>query len=199
MSAWDSKSADFLSDAKNARPHYMSVRAGATKMLLLRVMKSVDDARLSGSGVRPGSKVYATKGPGYVEFIRDERDDRQVRKTFWALRRHAFIAVRAHGDRFLVALTDKGRCAALKASIIAAPKTSTGRCCLVSFDIPESRRSARNAARKLLRNLGFRQEHQSLWSSRGDVADPMSRLLAMTEFGGWVKVFDAQRRRTKNS
>ncbi len=97
------------------------------------------------------------------------------------------------GDKILVSLTDRGRIEVLKQKVIDTKKElSKGKCCLVSYDIPEHVRNIRWVIRNLLKEAEFEIVHLSLWRSKKDVVNDLRALVKEIDAEDWVKVYLAE-------
>lgn len=138
-------------------------------------------------------RIYAKTSISYRRFT-DHRvwtERKRVKTEFKNLVSAGYLQVRKSGPSAqMIVLTDKGlrysllHCVALRKS----PLPDTLRC-YVSFDIPERERHVRNDLRMILQRLGFKKEHQSLWSSRDDHTLFFIELIRRQHAQAWVKVF----------
>jgi DNA-binding transcriptional regulator PaaX len=62
--------------------------------------------------------------------------------------------------------------------------------CIISFDIPEVHRRLRGRVRCLLKRLGFKQVHRSVWSCKKDVCFYVKKLFSSKfMLDNWFKVY----------
>lgn len=66
-------------------------------------------------------------------------------------------------------------------------------CLMVIFDIPEEYRQKRRQLRSLLRELRFRQEQRSVWTSANDHREIVLRLINELQITQYTKVFLGQK------
>lgn len=69
-------------------------------------------------------------------------------------------------------------------------KTSQGCPIIVSFDIPERLRRKRNWLREVIRNLGFKMIHQSVWVGKGKIPLDFIRDLENLKILEFVEIFE---------
>ena len=78
------------------------------------------------------------------------------------------------------------------ARVIRSVPRSTTHCCLVAFDIPEKRRTARNALRRLLRSCGFIYLQRSVWQGPAGIQEHLERLLRRYGFDEWTIIMEVK-------
>ncbi|MEK7516045.1 MAG: hypothetical protein AAB562_00440 [Patescibacteria group bacterium] len=119
-----------------------------------------------------------------------EYDDwRKERRQFYYLRQRKLIEAKKVGDRLMVRLTEKGYRQALEAKLWGTRQKCADGVCLVTFDIPESQKVARDAFRRLLRECGFQQLHRSVWVSEYDVREPLLEFVRINKLTPWIHIF----------
>ena len=88
-------------------------------------------------------------------------------KSLKAIKRDRLIDFKEDGKFSKIVITDKGKEKLLRYNLddleIEKPKRWDGVWRIITFDIPESKKSARNALRSKLKELGFRQLHKSVF------------------------------------
>lgn len=88
-------------------------------------------------------------------------------KSLKAIKRDRLIDFKEDGKFSKIVITDRGKEKLLRYNLddleIEKPKRWDGVWRIVTFDIPESKKSARNALRSKLKELGFRQLHKSVF------------------------------------
>lgn len=98
-----------------------------------------------------------------VDLLGASYGDAVVRNRMYSLKRHGYLkAEQEHG----ITITPKGTAALenLKLRTIRIPKVWDKKWRLVIYDIPETRRTARDNIRQLLKSLGFKQLQISCWA-----------------------------------
>jgi DNA-binding transcriptional regulator PaaX len=92
---------------------------------------------------------------------------RSVYSTLKRLEREKIIEIHERGDRAIMTITEKGKKRLLKYNIddieIKIPKKWDGKWRIVSFDIPEKQKKAREALRHKLKELDFLPLQKSLF------------------------------------
>lgn len=118
-----------------------------------------------------------------------------LRQTLYSLRRQGILEQKKQGNRVVLRLTDKAwsafRIARLRQIIKACPSGL----CYVVYDIPETRRHARDAFRYFLKKCGFHLLQRSIWSSPRDVGALVCDIIRELEIGDWVTVIEGHERK----
>lgn len=128
----------------------------------------------------------------YLAELDREFRDRATAKLYWQLKKQGFLKTRHAGDRMRYALTDKGFDVVVRERMKLAPKLRDDRILIVSFDIPEQERSARDALRLFLQRCGFKRWHDSLWITDRDVHRPFAAALGRMGVGRWITLYEAR-------
>lgn len=162
--------------------------------------KTVLLALLTGAAVLVAlSSPYGTrrllKGLGY-----ELEKWRERRKLFWTLaylRRKKYISYRHHPDGTTsIVLTEDGRKRALHYKLetltLTKPKRWDGKWRLVAFDVPEEKRTGRNALRNKLRELGLVQLQKSLWAWPYKCKDEVDFVAETFDIGPYVHYIVAE-------
>jgi len=68
-------------------------------------------------------------------------------------------------------------------------RRSDGKWQMVVFDIPETRRKARNQIRSYLKRLGYKQFQQSIWISPFDVLRETQNIISHCNAEDYIKIF----------
>jgi len=93
--------------------------------------------------------------------------EKEFRKLMYYMDRQDWINTSGRGEKLKLKVTNKGlvRLEKLSFKHLSLPKGQKwdGKWRIVTFDIPESKRRARDALRRLLKELGFSQLHKSVW------------------------------------
>lgn len=96
-------------------------------------------------------------------------------------------------ERLLLKLTDQGLDKAIWVKLKEEDNKSwSGTWTLVSFDIPEKRRAARDLLRSRLKDWGFVPWQKSLWASKKDCRIPLRRFVKQLGIHSWVKVLESR-------
>ena len=137
----------------------MNKRGELEKRILLASMTGLAIATvllLPGSTVmfKPLVKRFRTKKQNFV-------------KSLKILKRDRLVGFKEKGDLVSITITDRGRKKLLEYNLdelkIKIPKKWDGIWRIVTFDIPEKKRPARDALRSQLKELGFYQLHKSVF------------------------------------
>lgn len=88
-------------------------------------------------------------------------------------------------------LTDSGYDRALWEKIKRSDEKWDGRWRIVSWDIPERRKEARNLLRYKLKYLGFVQFQKSVWGSKINCTKQLREFIKKVGIEDWVKVFES--------
>lgn len=90
-----------------------------------------------------------------------------------------------------VILTKRGISKALKASFNAGDKKKRkdGKWIMLTFDIPQQHKKARQLLRSIIRNLGYNMFQQSIWICPYDVSEITEKLLQEHNLEKYVKIF----------
>ena len=123
----------------------------------------------------------------YWEKVAHQRCLARLKKKKW-------IQQRKRGQELILELTSEGTIYALGQKIVAAKKKlAKGKICLISFDIPESARKARNTLRKIFKDGEFDCIHHSAWATDKDIGRDMKTLIRLLKIEDWVSVFFAEK------
>lgn len=114
-------------------------------------------------------------------YFRDQLSDseipnRRISRVVYDLKRHNYIEF-DEGDS--VRFTNKAKIKLIDKFVSINPADRKRR--LVSFDIPETKRTQRNAFRRSIKQMGFRQIQKSLWVCDRNIGDMVE--VASKEFG----------------
>lgn len=105
---------------------------------------------------------------------------RRISRMSHELKRLKYIDT---GDGDSIRFTDKAKIRIIDKFVAANPNDGKRR--LVSFDIPETKRTQRNAFRRSIKQMGFRQIQKSLWvcdHNIGDMVEVVSREFRVEEY-----------------
>lgn len=159
----------------------MSKGKSLTNLILLGLEKSVDGfVRLQD--FTENTHIYVQ---GYERVLKKPLLTQAIRR----LRKKGLIDF-IDNKKLLLKLTDKGlnKAMLIKLSEVKNDK-STNKCLLVSFDIPEEKRIARDILRLRLKEWGFTQFQKSLWVSKKNYLEPVKQYIKFLGIKTWVKVF----------
>lgn len=87
-------------------------------------------------------------------------------------------------------LTNEGRTQALWTKMKLGNEKWDGKWRLVIWDIPEKRRNARDLFRHQLKQLGFKQFQQSVWTSKKNCTLLLKEYIKKVGIEDWVKVLE---------
>lgn len=88
-------------------------------------------------------------------------------------------------------LTDRGMSKALWIKMRLEQEKWDGKWRLVSWDIPESRRKARDLLRHQLKQLGFIKFQNSIWASKKNCTKLLNEYIKKVGIEDWVKVLES--------
>lgn len=131
-------------------------------------------------GALAGLKTFTPKeiGPQLAPFLSPAPTDRQLSQSLWYAKKKGLFATQERADGLAVTLTYKGREHLLKLKRLGLkfkpPNKWDGRWRMVTFDIPESRRYARDNFRLALKRIGFRKLSGGLWIYPFEVGEQLS-------------------------
>lgn len=137
-------------------------------------------------------RIYAMTAIPYETYFEHRvwRERKRAKEQLRNLKRAGYLREVKVGKKLGIALTEKGaRYSIVHCLHLQGMPLPAGLRCYVSFDIPEHRRHVRVDLRMLLKRLGFRREHQSLWSSAYDYVGFFREFIAASKADDWVKAF----------
>ncbi len=118
-------------------------------------------------------------------------------KSLKALKRDRLIDFREVKDFSKIVITEKGREKLLKYDLdnleIKKPKKWDGIWRVVTFDIPEDIRPARDALRAKLKELGFYQLHKSVFVFPYPCLDEIQFIEEIFKIGSYINFIEAKR------
>lgn len=149
------------------------------------------------SGVSSGTGVRAAAyEAGNAARLRRQADELRRER---ALVRAGLLEIERCGSEALYRLTKDGLVQVLKDRIILEQnEILDGTVCYVVFDVPEDVKRTRNGFRDFLKNSGFTQLQQSIWSTTKDVAETMSGLIDVLGLAKWIRVLVGKEVTTTN-
>lgn len=115
---------------------------------------------------------------------------RDISKTLWRLRKARVIEFREDGEKTKIILTELGQKRILRYKLedmeIKKPRKWDGRWHIVAFDIPENRKSARNALGQKMKELGLLPFQKSLWIYPYNCKNEVDFIANVFEVGKYV-------------
>jgi len=124
-----------------------------------------------------------------LQTLDEERFRSRMRQNVCRLKYRSMIREVRRASERSFRLTELGRRCVQDLRTPPPQPLPQGSLLLVSFDIPERFRSARQGLRRYLKSLGFCRLHLSVWSSNYDWSEEISRVLRRLDVEDWVKVF----------
>lgn len=111
-------------------------------------------------------------------------------KALKRLREKGFIEL-VSNEKLAYRITDKGRERAIQASLSLEDKKWDGIWRLVIFDIPETRKQARNLLRNKLKQWGFIPWQKSVWASKKNCTKPLRDFVKSVGIEDWVIILES--------
>lgn len=111
------------------------------------------------------------------KFSRKKSTSSDIMNSIRSLRKAGYLEVRSKGQKYSVQLTRKGKLRLLENN--SSDKVD-GKWRMLSFDVPEKHRVLRNAFRRTIKRIGFKQVQRSLWACPFVKADEVQ--LAIEEY-----------------
>ena len=115
---------------------------------------------------------------------------RQITSAFWKLRQKRIVEYKEDDDKIRVVLTEAGRKKVLSYQFddmtITKPRRWDGKWRVVAFDIPESRKKARDALVQKMKDLGLVQFQKSLWLCPYECRNEIDFVAEVFEVGKYV-------------
>lgn len=140
--------------------------------------------------------------PGIVlafkPFLQNKRISQQsFRKAYTTLEHKKLLKIRQKGGRYVVQLTEEGKRRQKELQLrdslgslkIRIPKIWDGKWWLIIFDIPESKKRAREALRRFLKHFGFYRLQDSVFIHPFDCEDELRLLVEFFEIKECVYCF----------
>lgn len=125
-----------------------------------------------GAGAFYEAQYYRNKFP------RKKSTSVDIMSSIKNLREAGYLEVRSQGQKYSVQLTRKGKLRLLENN---SSDQVDGMWRMLSFDVPEEHRVLRNAFRRTIKRIGFKQVQRSLWACPFIKADEVK--LAIEEYG----------------
>ena len=146
-----------------------------------------------------GIAVVAPGVPGAIvklgrQFKRYER--KRLRQIVKRLARQEVVSFKQEGEETIVKITEKGKQKILKFDIdnlqIKEPDTWDGKWRIVLFDVPETKKLAREALRRKLKELGFYQFQKSAFIYPFECKNVIDFIRVTYEIGDFVKYIETK-------
>lgn len=133
----------------------------------------------------PGSQ-----NPVFAKY-RKEKGAREFAKLIYYLKRKNYIRIKDLEGKQAIILTKEGISKVLKASFALERKNrrKDGKWIMLTFDIPEKHKKARELLRSMLQNLEYKMFQQSIWITPYDVSEKTEKLLQFYNLDKYVKIF----------
>lgn len=131
-------------------------------------------------------------GMSGIRDMRKAREKRKERETIRRLREKKLIEIDKRADEVYVALTEVGAKEYLRLKVLDADLYEDDRACLVVFDIPESKRKLRKSLREFLSYAGFIPIQKSVWLSKFNAGNAISKLLTVKGSKHWVRIYEVR-------
>ncbi len=119
----------------------------------------------------------------------------QLRRSLKYLLSHSLIEAKDDDEFFFYSLTDKGRRKVSRFELedlaISIPLKWDGKWRIILFDVPEDKKSARNALSLALRSMGFWKLQDSAWVHPYDCAKEVTTLRHTLDLSLYVRLIIA--------
>jgi DNA-binding transcriptional regulator PaaX len=130
--------------------------------------------------------------PAMYKSYKIERERHRILTAANRLKKQKLLRVIQNDRGRAFKLTSLGRKYLAEHKSELPPVLPSGMKTIVSFDIPEKHRVARQAFRVYLKSIGFAKLHRSVWISNLDWAKCLKRNLDKLKIGDWVHIFQGQ-------
>lgn len=114
----------------------------------------------------------------------------ELATAFRRLREHGFVEL-IDDKQLIYRLTDSGKDKALWARMRISNEKWDGKWRIVVWDIPETRREARDVLRFKLKMLGFKLLQKSIWVSKKNCTKELREFIMKVGIKDWVLVFES--------
>jgi len=127
-------------------------------------------------------------GYPFIKEVEAEQARRQMAKAVWTLKRKRYIEERKELQGRAYRLTELGErfLRGEESVAVGPPALPSNTYLIVSFDIPEQHKCARQSFRRVLKALGFRRQHLSVWISEIDWTSQLEKILVDLKVKNWV-------------
>jgi len=162
----------------------MGTKKSLSNLILLVLEKAVDGyIRYDDLINNPGKYAY------YGGWNRSLKKA-ELAQAFKRLRERGLIDF-VSDEKLAYRLTDKGKQKAVWEAVKTDEKKWDGKWRVVSFDVPEKRRQARDLLRDSLKKWGFTPWQQSVWATKKDCTKPLREFINSVGIGDWVIVLES--------
>lgn len=169
----------------NENPRFLRVGSRAAN-LILEIGRAIEDVHFGLA--RPGLAVRFGIQGGRAFLERKEMALRN--QELKRLKQRRLVVIDKIGDSYLVKFSQRGFEEYMMQLSQRACALPEGQVCLLSFDVPESNRLIRDYIRRLLKRMGFKQMHRSVWLSRKDIGVSIAEILSSRyRSDNWFKVY----------
>jgi phenylacetic acid degradation operon negative regulatory protein len=161
----------------------MNVKKRITDMVLIALEKSIDGyLQIEDFALNPEDYIQSN----YPKAIKKS----SLAQALKRLRERGIIEL-ISDEKIIAKLTDKGKEAALIASLKATDREWDGRWRIVFFDIPEQRRAVRDRLRYKLKEWGFVPKQKSVWISKKNCTKALRQFVKDLGVEEWVLVIES--------
>lgn len=131
-------------------------------------------------------------GLDHLRTIELENERRRIRVAIFRLKKRKLIAETNKQNSRAFRLTLLGECYQKNKNQPLPPMLPDELKTIVSFDVPEQHRKARDAMRKYLKSLGFQRLHWSVWFSDRDWSERLSDQIKNSKTDNWVSIIQGR-------
>ncbi|GIM48118.1 phenylacetic acid degradation operon negative regulatory protein PaaX [Collibacillus ludicampi] len=121
--------------------------------------------------------------------------EQAVRVAISRMVRQGWLVSRKIGNRSYYSLTERGKKRLNEAAqriYKQHPNAWNGKWCIISYNIPETKRALRDQLRKELAWMGFGMLANSTWISPNDLADRVKEITESYEVNDYVEIFTSE-------
>lgn len=137
-----------------------------TSAIINEVLDCVSDGNQSSAG-QLYQALYKRFPVALQDQLRQKGGKDEYRRIINYLKQRGYVNKRGRGDEAVIGITHHGamRLQRIRLQNLSLEKSGTWdeKWRIVTFDIPEKNKSARNALRQVLKRLGFKKLYQSVW------------------------------------
>jgi DNA-binding transcriptional regulator PaaX len=127
-----------------------------------------------------------------LKTIEAERERRRIRVAICRLKKRKLIAENNKRQIRAFRLTLLGECYLKNKNQPPPPILPDELKTIISFDIPEQHRKARDALRRYLKHLGFQRLHWSVWFSDRDWLERLADQIKNSKTDNWVSIIQGR-------
>lgn len=160
-----------------------------TKRVLLLVLEGVGGYFEAIYDLHEFRSAYVRGGWDNVRVVKRVLECKEMHRAMYQLRKRKYLKWKRRGDSIICSLTKRGVIEAMKAQIRTANDYPDGIICLVTFDVPERQRIARQRLRNFLRGCGFTRKQWSVWTTHKMVHEQITLLAKQMRIGDWIQVY----------